>query len=77
MELPEHEAATFIPSAGEVLPRRNHLVSTQQPLVGKTNRCLLTPSPAAAGLLLIPPTGASVWLRGEDGLGLRRERVFP
>lgn len=69
MELPEHEAATFIPSAGEVLPLRNHLVSTRQPLVGKTNRCLLTLFPAAAGLLLISPTGASVRLGGEDGLG--------
>lgn len=71
MELPEHEAATFIPSAWEVLPLRNHLVSTQQPLVGKTNRCLLTlfPAAAAAGLLLVSPTGASVWLCGGDGLG--------
>lgn len=70
MELPEREAATFIPSAGEVLPLRNHLVSTRQPLVGKTNRCLLTLFPAAAaGLLLISPTGASVRLGGEDGLG--------
>lgn len=47
MELPEHEAATFIPSAWKVLS----LIwspQTQQRLFGKTIRCLLTLFPAAA-----------------------------
>lgn len=77
MELPEHEAATFIPSAGEVLPLKNRLVSTPQPV----NRKDKPPSSYPVSSSSRSPPDLSDW--GERvalwrrWFGVRRERVFP